>query len=84
MLNNVSLLCLSSSECSSGSYGFKCAEKCRCDGDYLLGTCDHVNGTCICKSGRTGVNCTESMFIIVIPDIRQMNITLNYRLPVDD
>ncbi|EFN75093.1 uncharacterized protein LOC105191654 [Harpegnathos saltator] len=43
-------------ECSSGSWGMRCAETCDCGEN---GTCDPANGTCRCPPGLRGPQCRE-------------------------
>ncbi|XP_078318417.1 uncharacterized protein LOC144620713 [Crassostrea virginica] len=45
--------------CKKGRYGMNCTEHCstNCQNDV----CNHVDGTCPCKSGWKGFNCSEAI-----------------------
>lgn len=49
-------LFLDSLVCPKGSYGVRCAQRCRC---FDNAHCDPVEGTCQCPAGRTGEYCQE-------------------------
>lgn len=53
LLESVILL---SVECTNDTYGLFCSEPCQCNDNQ---TCDSVNGSCTCKSGWEGQNCTQ-------------------------
>uniref|UniRef100_K1QLB6 Fibrillin-1 n=1 Tax=Magallana gigas TaxID=29159 RepID=K1QLB6_MAGGI len=47
-------------ECALNTYGLDCAYQCSCDFTNIQ-SCDTKNGTCYCKEGWQGTNCTEDV-----------------------
>lgn len=45
-------------ECNEGKFGTDCSRTCSCNVTNTA-TCNHVNGTCTCKSGFQGDFCTD-------------------------
>lgn len=48
------------SECALNTYGQNCASQCSCDFSNTQ-LCDKKNGTCYCKEGWQGADCTEDV-----------------------
>ncbi|XP_052253079.1 fibrillin-1-like [Dreissena polymorpha] len=46
--------------CRSWQYGARCASDCECDTNNSL-SCSNTNGTCTCKNGWRGDNCTTNV-----------------------
>ncbi|XP_052253077.1 fibrillin-2-like [Dreissena polymorpha] len=46
--------------CRSWQYGARCASDCECDTNNSL-SCSNTNGTCMCKNGWRGDNCTTNV-----------------------
>ena len=46
------------SVCKEGKWGNNCTMNCTCQNSV---SCSHVNGTCECKTGWMGGNCTEDI-----------------------
>ncbi|KAK7093001.1 hypothetical protein V1264_008666 [Littorina saxatilis] len=47
-------------ECPDNKFGTNCSSDCTC-GATGTASCDKVNGTCYCKPGWTGLNCTDDV-----------------------
>ena len=48
------------SACKNGHFGDNCGERCTCDlGNTEI--CQPNNGTCICKTGWQGANCSDDV-----------------------
>ncbi|XP_062615400.1 fibrillin-1-like [Saccostrea cucullata] len=47
-------------ECSGNSYGRNCGFQCQCDQRNTI-SCDKRNGTCYCREGWTGLNCSTDV-----------------------
>ena len=43
--------------CSLEQYGDNCAQRCHC---MNSASCDHVDGSCTCSPGWSGLNCSDS------------------------
>ena len=48
--------------CPEGSYGSRCAQRCRC---FENAHCDPVEGACQCPAGRTGKYCQKGKFVFI-------------------
>lgn len=48
------------SECALNTYGQNCASQCSCNFSNTQ-LCDKKNGTCYCKEGWQGADCTEDV-----------------------
>ena len=52
-------------ECPSGTFGYRCLQNCSCR-NRTTDTCHHVDGSCKCKPGYQGVNCSKCEYIRTI------------------
>ncbi|XP_052809767.1 uncharacterized protein LOC128238182 isoform X2 [Mya arenaria] len=46
--------------CEKGTYGVNCSSTCNCEAEKAV-TCDNIVGTCICKQGWAGDDCSEDI-----------------------
>ena len=51
---------ISFAECALNRYGENCANDCLCE-QANTQSCDKVNGSCTCKDGWQGTNCTDDV-----------------------
>ena len=74
---SISLAIFCISVCQKGFFGYKCKRKCDCNrAPFRPDTCTHINGTCMCREGRSGRFCNESKL--------NSTIKIYHKLPVSD
>lgn len=47
------------SKCKDGNWGDNCDKNCTC---YNRGSCDQATGTCICRPGYQGSDCSKGNY----------------------